>query len=135
MLIEADLNEVKDYPTLDSGIYDAVVLEEPKLIQSREKKTPGLEFTLTLTTPGTEVAPGVARTFRHTVWKSEKHGWQHIGMKEVCEAMGVSMTNPDTAEFVNVPFKVAITGEPYIDKRTSESRVRNKVEYLLVKTD
>lgn len=133
MLIEADLNEVKDYPALDSGVYDAVCLEEPKLVTSAVKKTPGLEFTVTLTEPGTELAPGVARTFRHTVYKSEKSGWQHIGMKEVCEAMEVSMKNPDTAEFVNVPFKVAVTSEPYIDKRSGESKIRNKIDYLLKK--
>lgn len=132
MLIDADLNEVKDLPSLDSGVYNAVCLEEPKLIQSREKKTPGLEFTITLTDPGTELAPGVARTMRHTVWKSDKFGWQHIGMKEVCEAMSVNLVNPDTAEFVNVPFKVALSSEPYIDKRTGEPRTRNKIDYLLV---
>lgn len=131
MKIEADLNEVKDFPTLESGVYEAVCLQEPKQVTSREKKTPGLEFEITLTDPGTEIAPGVARTFRHTIYKSERLGWQHVGLKEVCEAMGVSMVNPDTAEFVNVPFKVAITVEPYVEKRSGETKTRNKIDYLL----
>ncbi len=133
MQIDADLNEVKDIEALPLGVYSAVILVEPKLIASKEKKTPGIEFEFTFTDPGTEIAPGVARTMRHTVWKSEKFGWQHPGMKEVCEACGVSMTRPDTVEFVNATLHVSISCEAYKDKRSGEDRLRNKIEYLLKK--
>lgn len=133
MQIDADLNEVKDIEALPSGVYSAVILVEPKLVASKEKKTPGIEFEFTLTDPGTEIAPGVARTFRHTVYKSEKFGWQHPGMKEICEACGVSMTRPDTIEFVNTSLNIALSQEPYVDKRSGESKNRNKIDYLLKK--
>ncbi len=131
MQIDADLNEVKDIEALPSGTYQVIILKEPKLIASKEKKTPGIEFELTFTDAGTEYAPGVSRTMRHTVWKSEKFGWQHPGMKEVCEACGVSMNNPDTAEFVNQTLHVSVGAEPYLEKRSGETKLRNKIEYLL----
>lgn len=134
MLIDANLNDVKDIEALPSGTYSCVVLKEPKLIESKEKKTPGIEFELTFTDPGTEIAPGVSRTMRHTVWKSERLGWQHPGMKEVCEACGVSMNNPDTAEFVNTTLNVSIETDSYVDKRSGEHKLRNKVAYLLKKS-
>lgn len=133
MQIDANLNEVKDIEALPTNVYSCVILKEPKLMESREKKTPGIEFELTFTDPGTELAPGVARTMRHTVWKSEKFGWQHPGMKEVCEACGVSMLNPDTAEFVNATLHASVEQESYVEKRSGESKVRNKIAYLLKK--
>jgi hypothetical protein len=131
MKIDANLNEVKEIEALPSGIYQAVILTEPRAILSREKKTPGIEFELTFTDPGTEIAPGVARTMRHTVYRSEKLGWQHIGMKEICEAAGVSLENPDTADFINRTINVAVTTEPYVDKRSGENKIFNKIDYLL----
>ena len=133
MLIDANLNEVKDIEALPTGIYNCVILKEPKLIESREKKTPGIEFELTFTDAGTEIAPGVTRTMRHTVWKSERFGWQHPGMKEVCEACGVSMNNPDTAEFVNATLNASVEQESYEDKRSGALKTRNKIAYLLKK--
>lgn len=133
MKIDANLNDVKDIESLPSGTYEVVILKEPKLITSKEKKTPGIEVELTLTDPGTEIAPGVARTLRHTVYRSERMGWQHVGMKELCEAFGVSMENPDTAEFVNTSGRVALSLEPFIDKRSGEAKTRNKIDYLLKK--
>lgn len=133
MKIEANLNEVKDIDSLPSGTYEVTILKEPKMITSKEKKTPGIEMELTFTDPGTELAPGVARTIRHTVWRSEKFGWQHPGMKEACAAFGVSMTDPDTAEFVGGVGRVALSLEPYVDKRSGEAKSRNKVDYLLKK--
>ena len=133
MLIDANLNDVKDIEALPTGIYNCVILKEPKLIESREKKTPGIEFELTFTDAGTEIAPGVTRTMRHTVWKSERFGWQHPGMKEVCEACGVSMNNPDTAEFVNTTLNASVEQDSYEDKRSGELKTRNKIAYLLKK--
>lgn len=133
MLIDANLNDVKDIEALPTGIYNCVILKEPKLIESREKKTPGIEFELTFTDAGTEIAPGVTRTMRYTVWKSERFGWQHPGMKEVCEACGVSMNNPDTAEFVNTTLNASVEQDSYEDKRSGELKTRNKIAYLLKK--
>jgi len=129
--IDANLNEVKEIEALPTGIYSVVILKEPQFITSKEKKTPGIEYELTFTDPGTEIAPGVARVMRHTVWKSAAQGWQHIGMKNMCEACGVSMENPDTVEFVNVSLKVALTQEPYIERRSGETKLRNQIDYLL----
>jgi hypothetical protein len=131
MRIDANLNEVKEIEALPSNVYSAVIISEPKAVVSREKKTPGIEFELTLTDPGTELVPGVARTIRHTVYRSERMGWQHVGMKQICEACRVSMENPDTAEFVNVQLRVALGQEPYEDRRTKETKVRNVIEHLL----
>lgn len=130
MKIEGNMNEVKDIMALPSGAYNVTVLQEPKLIASKEKKTPGIEFTLTFTDPGTEIAPGVARTMRHTVYRSAAMGWQHPGMKEVCVAFGVPMENPDTIEFVNRSCRVAISTVPYEDRRTKEAKVRNEIDVL-----
>lgn len=131
MLIDANLNEVKDIEALPSGVYEVVILKEPKLIESNVKHTPGLEFELTFTDPATELSPGVARTQRHTVWKSEKFGWQHPGMKAMCEATGVSLEQPDTADFVNCVLQVAITSKPGTNRNTGEPRVFNEVDYVL----
>lgn len=131
MLIDANLNEVKDIEALPSGIYEMVILQEPKLIESTVKHTPGLEFQLTFTDPATELSPGVARTIRHTVWKSKDFGWQHPGMKAMCEACGVSLESPDTADFVNTVLKAAIAQKPGVNKNTGEPRVYNEVEYVL----
>jgi hypothetical protein len=131
-IIDADLNEVHEIEALPSAVYDAVILKEPILIESKNKKTPGLEFELTITDPGTEVAPGVARTIRHTVWKSDRLGWATISMKQMCEATGVSMTRPDTSEFVNQELKVALSQEPYVS-RGGVGKVKNEVAEILKK--
>lgn len=132
-LIDADLNEVKEIEALPSGIYSATILKEPILGESSQKKTPQLEFELTITDPGTEIAPGVARTIRHRVYKSDKLGWAHIGMKQICEACGVSLERPDTADFVNTELMVALAQEPYVSK-AGVSKIRNEVAELLKKS-
>jgi len=133
MLIDADLNEVKDVESLGSGVYEVTILKEPKLIKSSVKGTEGLEFELSFIDPATELAPGVARTIRHTVWKSEKFGWQHPGMKAMCEACAVSLTNPDTADFVGTVLNVAIITKPGVNRHTGEPRVFNEVDHVLKK--
>lgn len=116
MKIEANFNNVKELELLPVGVYSAMVLVEPKPVISSQKKTPGIEFEFTLMDSGTEIAPGVPRTLRDTIYKSEKFGWEHFRMKEICEACGVALENPDTADFVNTTLKLAITHEPYTDK-------------------
>lgn len=131
MKIEANLENVKEIETLPGGVYSAFVSGEPKFIESKEKKTPGLDFTFKLTDPGTEIAPGVPRTIRHTIWKSAEMGWEHFRMKEVCEACGVPLSNPDTEMFVNVPLRLALAIETFEDKRTKEPRTKNVIEHFM----
>lgn len=130
MKIDANLNNVKELETLPTSTYNAIVLKEPKAVVSSQKKTPGIEFEFTLTDPGTELAPGVPRTMTHTVYRSEKSGWEHFKMKELCEACGVSLEDPDTIDFVNTTLKLAISEEPYED-RHKQPRVRNVIDYFL----
>ena len=130
MLIDANLSEVKEIEALPSGIYSAIILKEPVLGESSQKKTPQLEFELTITDPGTEIAPGVARTITHKVYKSEKLGWAHIGMKQICKACGVPEDRPDTADFVNTELMVALTQEPYVTKSGVHKVVNNVAELL-----
>lgn len=130
-IIDANLNDVKDIETLPGGVYSAFVVEEPKFIESSQKKTPGLDFKFKLMDPGTEIAPGVPRIIRHTVWKSAEMGWQHFRMKEVCEACGVSLENPDTADFVGATLKLALAIETFKDSRTGEDKTKNVVDHFL----
>jgi hypothetical protein len=130
MRIEANLNNVKEIEALPGGVYSAFIPEEPKLIESKEKKTPGLQFTFKLTDPGTEIAPGVPRTIKHTIWKSAEMGWEHFRMREVCEACGVALENPDTADFVGANLKLAIAVESY-ESSNGEPRTRNVVDHFL----
>ena len=130
MKIDGNMNDVKDIAALASGTYAVTILQEPKSVLSKEKKTPGIEFILTFTDPGTEIAPGVARTMKHTIYRSSAMGFQHPGMKEVCVAFGVSLDNPDTIEFVNKSARAAVSCAPYEDRRTKEAKVRNEVDYL-----
>jgi len=131
MQIDANLNEVKDIECLESGVYEVTILKEPKLIESAVKKTPGIEFELSFTDPTTELSPGVSRTIRHTVWKSEKFGWQHPGMKAICEAAVVPLENPDTSDFVGSVFNVTLSQKPGVNKHTGEPRVYNEIEHVL----
>ena len=130
MRIEANLNNVKDVETLPGGVYSAFISAEPTLIVSNVKKTPGLLIEFKLTDPGTEIGPGIPRTIRHTVWKSAEMGWEHFKMKELCEACGVTMDNPDTADFVNVNLKLAIGVDTFTNKN-SEMQTKNQVEHFL----
>jgi hypothetical protein len=128
--IDANLTNVKDIETLPGNVYSAFVAEEPKFIESSNKKTPGLAFVFKLTDPGTEIAPGVPRTLRHTVWKSADMGWEHFKMKELCDACRVSLENPDTADFVGANLKLAVAIESYPD-RNGEARTRNIIDHFL----
>lgn len=130
MKIEANLNNVKELESLPIGTYSASILKEPKAVVSTQKKTPGIEFEFTLHDIGTELAPGVPRTITHTVYRSEKSGWEHFKMKELCEACGVSLENPDTADFVNTNLKLAISQEPYKDRHGTD-KTRNAIDYFL----
>ena len=130
MKIDANLNNVKELDSLATSTYGAIILKEPKAVISSQKKTPGIEFEFTLTDVGTEIAPGVPRTMIHTVYRSEKSGWEHFKMKELCEACGVPLENPDTADFVNATLKLAISQEPYKD-RHGVDKVRNVIDYFL----
>ena len=130
MKIDANLNNVKEIETLHTGAYGATILTEPKGVISSQKKTPGIEFVFTFTDVGTEIAPGVPRTITHTIYRSEKSGWEHFKMKELCEACGVPLENPDTADFVNATLKLAISEEPYKSKH-GEDKVRNQIDYFL----
>ena len=130
MKIEANLNNVKEVEKLPSGTYSVVILTEPKPVTSSQKKTPGIEFTFTFTDPGTEVAPGVPRTMEDTIYKSEKTGWEHFRIKEICQACGVAMENPDTADFINKSLKLAISQETFKDRK-GEDRVKNVIDYFL----
>lgn len=131
MRIDANLTNVKEIETLPGGVYSAFVAEEPKFIESKEKKTPGLAFVFKLTDPGTEIAPGVPRALKHTVWKSAEMGWEHFKMKELCEACGVALENPDTADFIGVALRLAVAVETYEDPRTKEPRTRNQIDHFL----
>jgi hypothetical protein len=130
MKIDGNMNNVKELVNLPTGTYSAIILTEPKAIVSSQKKTPGIEFNFTLTDTGTEIAPGVPRTLQHTIYRSEKSGWEHFKMKEICEACGAPMENPDTADFVNASLKLAIEEEPYKNKH-GEDKVRNQIAYFL----
>jgi hypothetical protein len=130
MKIDANLNNVKEIETLPGGTYSAIILKEPKFIVSSQKKTPGIEIEFTLTDSGTELAPGVPRTITHIIYRSEKTGWEHFKIKELCEATGAPMENPDTADFVNASLKLAIAQEPYTDKH-GQPKTRNVVDYFL----
>lgn len=130
MKIEANLNNVKDIENLPIGVYNVCIMQEPKFVVSSQKKTPGLEFEYTFMDPGTELAPGVPRTMRDTIYRSEKFGWEHFRIKEVCEAAGVALENPDTADFVSVALKLAINQEPYEDKHKTP-KVRNIIDHFL----
>jgi hypothetical protein len=130
MKIDANLNNVKEIETLPGSVYSAFVASEPKFIESSQKKTPGLLFEFKLTDPGTEIGPGIPRTIRHTIWKSAEMGWEHFKMKELCEACGVSMENPDTADFVNTNLKLAVGIETYEDKN-KEMKTKNQIEHFL----
>ena len=130
MRIDANLNNVKELGALSTGTYSAIILKEPKMVVSSQKKTPGIEFEFTLTDSGTELAPGVPRTLTHTIYRSEKSGWEHFKMKEICEATGVSLENPDTVDFMNQPIKLAISEEPYKNKH-GEDKTRNSIDYFL----
>jgi hypothetical protein len=130
MKIDANLNNVKELDSLPTSAYSATVLKEPKAVVSSQKKTPGIEFEFTLTDVGTELAPGVPRTITHTVYRSEKSGWEHFKMKELCEACGVPLENPDTADFVNTTLKLAISQEPYKDRHGLD-KTRNVIDYFL----
>lgn len=131
MRIEANLSNVKEIETLPGGVYSAFIAEEPKFTESKEKKTPGLQLSFKLTDPGTEIAPGVPRTMRHTVWKSGEMGWEHFKMKELCEACGVSLENPDTADFVGANLRLAVSVESYEDPRTHEPKMRNQIDHFM----
>lgn len=130
MKIDGNLNNVKDIETLPGNVYSAFIAEEPKFIESKEKKTPGLEFTFKLIDPGTEIAPGVPRQLKHTIWKSAELGWEHFKMKEICTACGVGLDNPDTADFVGANLKLAVAVETYED-RHKQPRSRNVVDAFL----
>jgi hypothetical protein len=130
MKIDANLTNVKELEVLPAGTYNAIILTEPKFVVSAQKKTPGIEYEFTFTDSGTELAPGVPRTMKSTIYKSEKAGWEHFKVKEICEAVGAPLTNPDTADFVNGVLKLAISQEPYTDKH-GKDRVRNNIDYYL----
>lgn len=130
MKINANLNNVRELDSLPTGTYSAMILTEPKAVISSQKKTPGIEFLFTLMDTGTEIAPGVPRTLQHTIYKSEKSGWEHFKMKEICEACSAPMENPDTADFVNASLKLAVSQEPYKD-RHGQDKVRNVIDYFL----
>jgi len=130
MKIDANLANVKDIESLSTGTYSAIILKEPIAVVSSQKKTPGIEFEFTLTDSGTEFAPGVPRTVKHTIYKSEKSGWEHFKMKEICEACSVALENPDTVDFVNQPIKLAISEEPYKDRHGND-RTRNVIDFFL----
>lgn len=130
MKIDANLDNVKEIETLPGGVYSAFISGEPKCIESKQKGTPGIEFIFKLTDPGTEIAPGVPRTIRHTIWKSAEMGWEHFKMKEICEACGVPMLNPDTEMFVNATVKLALATETFEDK-TGKARTKNVIEHFM----
>ena len=130
MRIEGNLNNVKEIETLPGGVYSCFIASEPKFVESKVKKTPGIEFEFKLVDPGTEIAPGVARTIRHTIYKSAEMGWEHFKMKEICVACGVSLENPDTADFLNTNLKLAVAVESYEDKN-KELKTRNQIEHFL----
>lgn len=130
--VQCNLHEVKEIENLPVGTYSVRVTEEPKLVESKQKRTPGIEFNGVYTDPGTEIAPGTPRKFRDTVYKSAELGWQHFRVKEICEAFGVGFDTEgfDTADFVNAECKVAVGQESYT-KQNGESAIRNSIEHYL----
>ena len=129
MRIDADLNKVKEIEALPGSVYSVFISSEPKMVVSKEKKTPGIEFEFKFTDPGTEIAPGVPRTMRHTIWKSAEMGWEHFKMKEICTACGVDLVNPDTADFVNATLKVAVEQTTFESR--GERRVGNEIVHFM----
>ena len=130
MKIEANLENVKEIETLPGNVYSAFISGEPKFIESSKQKTPGLDFVFKLTDPGTEIASGIPRTIRHTIWKSAEMGWEHFKTKEICEACGVPLQDPDTEMFVGATLKLALAIETFTDKSGKE-RTKNVVDHFL----
>jgi hypothetical protein len=135
MRIDADLTQVKEIENLPSGTYSVRCVSEPKIIESKEKKTPGIQLAIVFTDPGTEIAPGVPRLWednRTTLWKSREMGWQHFKVKEACEAFGVPFDEKgfDTEHFLNAEAKIAVSLNGYTtgDGKTG---MRNEIDHWL----
>lgn len=104
----------------------------PQMIQSREKKTDGIELEMTFLDPGTEINGSTPRKMKTTLWKSSQHGWAYFKIKEACEAFGVPYDEEgfDSDDFLNTEAKVSIE---QVGKKTAsgEEYVGNEVGKFL----
>ena len=129
--IPANLHDVKEIEVLPSNVY-SIRITSAKLVQSREKKTPGIELNGVYLDEGTEISPGHPRKFYDTLWQSREMGFATFKVKEACEACSVPFddTGFDSDDFVNSECKVAVGQEPYTS-RDGEEKIRNVIEHYL----